>query len=527
MLSIDLDLVTWLVGRAIVIAQDASPYQYLTALVVCLITSRIFHAFFLSPLRKIPGPLLARVTSKRGDLDNFSGRVAQRVERDTARYGDVYVYKPSAVCVSNPDDVRAILGTQNFCKAPFFDIFDDGATKNIVSQRDPVLASQRRRQMGPYFSYSYLHKMEPIIQRHGYQAIKAKWEKLIAQRGGDSAEVNYRVDTQLATFDIMSAMAFGRDPGTMSKGSSSIMERSGTIMDLLDNPIVLGLLSLIPFTWLMRPWKWMYEELAVYSKESAEMRKHALATGGEEHTDLLQAFIEAEDPESNTKMSPSEIQAECIMMMLAGSETTSSAIMWVFHLLLLHPDKLEKAVKEVRSAFVPDHLILHKEVLTKLPYIDACVSEALRVSPTTAGLTPRVSPSQGIELQGHYIPPGTELYVNLRSVNMHEKSWDEPRRFRPERFIDNEDAKKTLFTFSYGPRNCIGRNLAWVEMLTIVANVLKDYDIALPPNSKFGPMNLDADGVPNLLPAKCFIASFPAKPERDCRMIITRAKPWN
>ncbi|KAI0391958.1 cytochrome P450 [Xylariaceae sp. FL0594] len=523
MLSIDLDLAS----RATVIARDARLPQFLVAVFVCFATSRVLYAFFLSPLRKIPGPLLARLTSKRGDLDNFSGRVAQRVERDTAAYGEVYVYKPNAVCVSNPDDVRAILGTQSFCKAPFFDIFDDGGTKNIVSQRDPVLASRRRRQMGPYFSYSYLHKMEPIIQKHGYQAMRAKWEKLIAAKGGDSAEVNYRVDTQLATFDIMSAVAFGRDPGTMSKGSSSIMERSGTIMDLLDSPFVLGLLSLIPFTWLMRPWKWMYQELAVYSKESADMRKQALATEGEEKpVDLLQAFIEAEDPESNTKMSPSEIQAECIMMMLAGSETTSSAIMWVFHLLLLHPDKLAKAVQEVRSSFPPDHLILHKEVLTKLPYIDAVVSEALRVSPTTAGLTPRVSPSQGIELQGHYIPPGTELYVNLRSVNMHEKSWDSPRRFVPERFLDNEDAKKTLFTFSYGPRNCIGRNLAWVEMLTIVANVLKDYDIALPPNSEFGPTNVDEEGVPRLLPAKCFIASFPAKPERDCRMIITRAKPW-
>ncbi|KAI1813104.1 cytochrome P450 [Poronia punctata] len=524
MLSIDLDLASRLVDRATVMAKNAAFYQYLFALIVCFFTARLLHAFLLSPLRKIPGPVLARVTSKRGDLDNFSGRVAQRVERDMAKYGDVYVYKPNAVCVSNPEDVRTILGTQNFCKAPFFDIFDDGGTKNIVSQRDPVLAARRRRQMGPYFSYAYLNKMEPIIQRHGYEAIAAKWEKLIAENGGQAAEVNYRVDTQLATFDIMSAVAFGRDPGTMSKGSSSIMERSGTIMDLLDSPVVLGLLSLIPFPWLMRPWKWMYQELATYSKESADIRKQLLAAGGDEQADLLQAFIEAEDPESKTKMSPSEIQAECIMMMLAGSETTSSAIMWVFHLLLLHPDKLEKAVKEVRSAFPPDHLILHKEVLAQLPYIEACVSEALRVSPTTAGLTPRVSPSQGIELQGHYIPPGTEIYVNLRSVNMHEKSWDEPRRFRPERFVGNDEAKKTLFTFSYGPRNCIGRNLAWVEMLTIVANILKDYDIALPPNNKFGPDNVDADGIPNLLPAKCFIASFPAKPERDCRMIVTRAK---
>ncbi|KAG9249486.1 cytochrome P450 [Emericellopsis atlantica] len=486
------------------------------------IAYRFIHALFLSPLRKVPGPLLARLTAKRGDLDNFSGKVAQTAERDADKYGPVYVYKPNAVCVSHPDDVRTILGSQDFRKAPFFDIFDDGGTKNIVSQRDPALASRRRRQIGPYLNFSYLHKMEDVIQRHGYLAIQAKWERMIDENSGKATEVNYRIDTQLATFDIMSALAFGRDPSSISKGSSSISSRAGSIMDLLDSPLILGLLSLIPFTWLMLPWKWMYQELADYSRESLLMRKKLRETGEHVPFDMLQAFVEAEDPESKMKMSSSEIQAECIMMMLAGSETTSSAIMWTIHLLLLHPDKLERAVEEVRSTFPSDHLISHQEVLSKLPYIDAVVSEALRVSPTTAGLTPRVSQTRGISLQGHYIPPGTEIFVNLRSVNMHDGLWEQPRRFQPERFLDNDEAKKTLFTFSYGPRNCIGRNLAWVEMLTIVANLLKDYDIRLPSDSRFGPSNVDEEGVPRLLPAKCFIASFPANPDRDCRMVISR-----
>jgi cytochrome P450 len=221
-------------------------------------------------------------------------------------------------------------------------------------------------------------------------------------------------------------------------------------------------------------------------------------------------------------MTPSEIQAECIMMMLAGSETTSSAIMWTFHLLLLHPEELQRVTAEIRSEFAPDHLISHKEILAKLPYLEACVYESLRVSPTTAGLTPRISYTRGITLDEIFIPPGTEIHVNLRSVNMDGSFWEEPSRFRPGRFLNNDAAKKNLFTFSYGPRNCIGRNLAWVEILTIAANILKDYDIALTPDSKFGPHNVDDAGIPELLPAKCFIASFPSNPDRDCRMVVSR-----
>ncbi|RYP38045.1 hypothetical protein DL767_002694 [Monosporascus sp. MG133] len=483
---------------------------------------RLLYALFLSPLRKVPGPFIARVTSNRGDINNFSGGVAVQVQRDRETYGDVYVFKPNAVCISNPADVRTILSSQDFRKADFFDVFDDGSVKNIVSQRDPALASRRRRQMGPYLNYAYLNKMEPVIQRHGYQAIQAKWDSLLDGNKGKPTEVNYRIDTQLVTFDIMSALAFGRDPDSIGHGSSSITKWSARIMNLLDYSAILALLSLLPFSLIMRPWKSMYQELALYSKDAVEMRKNLLKTGQEAPADMLQAFIEAEDPDSKIKMSAPEIQAECIMMMLAGSETTSSAIMWVLHLLLLHPDKLKKAVHEVRSAFAPNHLILYREVLDKLPYIEACVYEALRVSPTTAGVTPRISHTRGIELQGHFIPPGTELYVNLRSPNMDADIWEAPERFQPERFVGNDAAKKNLFTFSYGPRNCIGRNLAWVEMLTIVANICKDYNIMPAPRSQFGPENVDENGVPRLLPAKCFIASFPADAERDCRMMITR-----
>jgi cytochrome P450 len=502
-----------------------SDFGYTRLLVISLgilLASRLTHAFLFSPLRHVPGPLLARLTTKRGDADTFSGKVAENVQADCEVYGDIYVYKPNAVCISHPDDIRTVLGSQEFQKGKFFDIFNDDGTPNIVSLRKPELVSRRRRQIGPYFNSGYLGKMEPLILRHGYEALKIKWDRLFAENNSKPTEVNYRIDTQLVTFDIMSAVAFGREVDSISKGSSSIIQWSGVIMSLLSSPFVLGLLSLLPFSLIMRPWKYMYRDLAVYSKESMKMRKEMLAISTEKPVDLLQAFIDAEDPESKAKMTPDEVQAESIMMMLAGSETTSSAIMWSFHLLMLYPETLKRAVEEIRSKFPLDHLITYKEVCTHLPYIEACVYEALRQSPTTAGLTPRISMSRGITVQGHYIPPGTEIYVNLRSVNMHTSIWKDPHRFDPERFLNNDAAKHALFTFSYGPRICIGRNLAWVEMLTIVANVLKDYDIKLPENNMFGPHNVDAQNLPKLLPSRCFIASFPANPERDCRLIITK-----
>ncbi|KAI8628166.1 cytochrome P450 [Xylariaceae sp. FL1651] len=125
-------------------------------------------------------------------------------------------------------------------------------------------------------------------------------------------------------------------------------------------------------------------------------------------------------------MSAPNIHTECIMTMLAVSETIPSVFMWFSHPLMIYPETLRHAVEEVRGVFGPDHLILNQDVLAHLPYVEAAVSEVLRISPTTAGLTLRIPPSQGFELQGHCLLVGIEIHVNLRSVNMHDKTWNAP-----------------------------------------------------------------------------------------------------
>jgi helvolic acid biosynthesis cytochrome P450 monooxygenase len=89
MLSVDPDFNSRFVDRVASMATDVRLVPILATLFLVVLTKRLTHAFFLSPLRKLPGPLLARLTSKRGDLDNFSGRVAQTVENDTAKYGEI------------------------------------------------------------------------------------------------------------------------------------------------------------------------------------------------------------------------------------------------------------------------------------------------------------------------------------------------------------------------------------------------------------------------------------------------------
>ncbi|KAJ2603218.1 hypothetical protein EV177_006721, partial [Coemansia sp. RSA 1804] len=167
---------------------------------------------------------------------------------------------------------------------------------------------------------------------------------------------------------------------------------------------------------------------------------------------------------------------------------------------------LKKAVGEIRSQFSCDHVITYKECREQLPFLEACIFESLRLEPVTGGTLAREAPKGGLTIKEHFIPEGTTVTVNFAAANRHHRHWDNPLEFNPSRFVGNKSAQNKIMTFSYGRRTCPGRQLAWWKIFTIIANVLKDYDLALSPNCKqFGPGVLDKNGYPKTMDWRMFI----------------------
>ena len=506
--------------------------QYIWWIAPCLIAlhflSRLITATFLSPLRTIPGPFLARLTPLRAIYARLPKRVTKAALQDFKTYGDIYISKPNTVTISNPRDVRSILGATDSWKMDVYHGLSDPVMSNIVTFSDPKLASRRRRQIGPFLnSQSYLAKMEAVIMEHGFEALKAKWDDQLARSAGaDKAgviEINYRDDTQLATFEIMSALAFGREHGKGMEGSTVVDWIAATAI-YVGISINFKILLNPPFSFLIRPWLRKYQDFVAYGRQSVTQRREALAKGLEEKpADMLQAFIDAEDPDSKGKMTSTEVQSESVGMQLAGSETTSASLTWALHLLTLYPDALMKATEEVRSQFDQNHRVTYTECRASLPFLESFIYETFRFAPITSGFMPRHSP-RDTTLQGHFIPAGTMVAFNLIALNNRADSWTEPGKFMPERFLHDDEAKKNIFAFSYGPRSCVGRNLAWVEILTILANTLKDYDVSIPGDALLGPGVLGANGVPEMMPSQCHIVFAPTYPQRDCRLLLSHRK---
>ncbi|KAJ1770088.1 hypothetical protein EV179_002690 [Coemansia sp. RSA 487] len=437
---------------------------------------------------------------------------------------------PDAVTVCDPDDIRMLLGNTAVNKAPFYRILKFTGIENTLSYQDNASALVRHRQIGPFLRSAYLSKMEGTIMREGVLSIKSKWDKLLDESPNGVVEVNYCDDFIIGVFGVISTLVHGRRLEELNNSESAATWIKKSLSFLGTRSMVQMLPSFISKP-LLSPWEHYYTRLSMYTHESISKRTRYLKEiensnkDSERPADLLQAFIDAEDAESKCKMSYGEIHSECLLMMQAGTDTTSQTIATTVHLLLLHPLYHKRAVEEIRSQFDSDHVITYNECREKLPFLEACIFESLRLEPVTGGILARVSPKGGVTIKGHFIPEGTSIMVNLAAANRHGRHWERPYEFDPTRFLGNREARSKIMTFSSGRRTCPGRQLAWWEMLTILANILKDYDLKMPSDcANFGPGMLDKNGYPKTMDWRMFITIKPKDSDRDCRVLVSRAK---
>ncbi|KAK1446466.1 hypothetical protein CCUS01_12431 [Colletotrichum cuscutae] len=169
-------------------------------------------------------------------------------------------------------------------------------------------------------------------------------------------------------------------------------------------------------------------------------------------------------------------------LIIGGSETTATLLARVTYYLLTNRDCLAKLADEVRSSFKTEEEINLVSV-NKLTYMLACLDEALRVYPPVSMGLPRVTPKGGATICGNFVPENTIVAIHQWAINHNEQYFKDPYGFHPERFIGDEkfasDNREAFQPFHIGSRNCLGRNLAYVEMRLILARLIWNFDIEI------------------------------------------------
>ncbi|KAJ9553100.1 hypothetical protein OSB04_017145 [Centaurea solstitialis] len=229
-----------------------------------------------------------------------------------------------------------------------------------------------------------------------------------------------------------------------------------------------------------------YDKTFAYWEDIIEERRACVnsPTWSSEHA---QSFL---DRMLENKFSNDQINQLVTELFVAGTNTTTSSVVWAMTELVRHKEVMSKIAEEIKREINTDKISDFE--LSKLPYLQASIKEAMRLHPPVPLLLPHMA-AETCEVMNYTIPKNSKIFVNLWAMGRDPKVWDDPLSFKPERFIDSKlDVKGQdfeLLPFGSGRRMCPGMPSGIKSVQLILASLIREFDLVLPNDAD--PMKLD------------------------------------
>ncbi|KAF8633143.1 hypothetical protein AX17_004644 [Amanita inopinata Kibby_2008] len=501
----------------------------LTALALTIPTI-IFLAHFIPWLvdprgiRSYPGPFLAKFSDIWLHFVSRTGHRSEYVHELHQKYGPIVRIAPNHVSIADPDALNVIYGHGNGAlKSNFYDAFVS-ITRGVFNTRDRAEHTRKRKIVAHVFSQKNVLQFEPHLQRYVTQLIQ-QWDRLYesackGHSGNDGEGGWHGRDGHLwldllpwanyLAFDIIGDLAFGAPFGMIEaardiavvpkshKNQTAVMNSYGkgaAASEVVGIPAVKTINGRGDFSMSMGVlppwWRPIVKHIPGYRAGSEDVKTLAgiaimavakrLGTPTD-RVDLLSKLQSARDAEGKP-LPREELTAEALTLLIAGSDTTSNSTCAIIYHLANNPQVQDKLQKELDEQLgTEDILVATVEQVKRLPYLDTCINEALRIHSTSAQGLPRVVPEGGLTVLDQFFPQGTILSVPSYTIHRDTNVWGEDvEAFRPERWFERDAnaIQKTFNPFSIGPRACVGRNLAFMELQIIIASLLRRYHFVL------------------------------------------------
>ncbi|CZR63463.1 related to isotrichodermin C-15 hydroxylase (cytochrome P-450 monooxygenase CYP65A1) [Phialocephala subalpina] len=443
----------------------------------------------LHPLAKYPGPKLYAAFTFPHYWQIYNGDQASYVKELHERYGDVVRWAPGLLSFNNPQAFRDIYGTQKgkkmLEKDPEFykDSFDPEGADSLL-EADDATHQRQRRVISHAFSEQALRDQEGIIMGFCNMLISKLHDQI---EGPNKGKVDMVRWLNFTTFDIVGDLAFAESFQALEKGEyhfwmATIFHnmKIGVFFRVakaypIFNRILMTIVGMIPAA------AETIKKLQNDTKDKTMRRINSKT----DRKDFISHFLRHNDDEKGG-VSTEEIISNAGLFIVAGSETSATLLSGMFFYLLKNPDYMTKLKEEVRSSFTNTEDMTFASQ-TRLPYLQACIEETLRIYPPVPAELPRVTPPEGVIINGEMIPGNISVGVPHYGMFHSEKNFKNASSYRLERWLGDpayaSDDLTAVQPFSVGTRNCIGKNLAYAEIRSIMCRILWNFELELCPES--------------------------------------------
>src|SRR3954470_23984931 len=397
-----------------------------------------------------PGPRYGRALTTIG----WFSRPTALLRRCRERYGDVFTLRIAHegpwVMVSDPDAIKQIFtgdprllhaGEGNVILKPML-----GSNSVLLLDEKPHMR-QRKLMLPPFHGErmkAYAETMREVAER-----VVASWP--------EDEPFELWPQMQAITLEVIVRTVFGVEETGDIDRLARVLDRTidwGTY-----RVTSLGLFLLgpdHPLTERIARRKLAEADELVY----AQIRRRRAEGGLEERSDILSMLLQARH-EDGSPMSDVELRDELMTLLVAGHETTATALAWAIERLVRHPTAMDRLVTEAQEGGTE--------------YAEAVCKETLRmrpVLPIVARLLKR-----DVEIGGHLLPEGVVVAPNIYLVQHREDVYPDPRRFRPERFLEGQGGTYSWIPFGGGIRRCIGASFALYEMRIVLQAIARSVEL--------------------------------------------------
>ncbi|XP_064613115.1 cytochrome P450 3A8-like [Liolophura sinensis] len=476
---------------------------------------------YLTSQIRLPGP---KPTVFFGNLiEVYKHGVIPTDMSNLKKYGRVYMSwtgRIPTIYVSDPDLVKQICVKefQNFPNRAIHAPLSPLQRSMITSLKDDHWKFVRSV-LSPAFSSGKMRKMVPLIQICIDRLIENLGDLVKKQRSIDIKPV-----MEGLTMEVIGAVGFGIETNVQNDLNDRFLimaRRVFQVNSLTKIPVILTLF--FPF---MRP---IFEALNMTADSGevmdffAKMVKHTIQERRQQPSprkDLLQVILDSSvddlketvadrdvdvdalkmDGVKRKTLTDKEVIAQSLVFLLAGFESTATAVSHLLYSLAIYPECQDKLVEEIDEALkggAPTY-----DNVMKLPYLEKCLCEAQRLYPAIRGNS-RMS-REAITINGIYIPANTSVMLMGYALQHDETYWPDPEKFDPERWSPEQKAARHPYVsipFGAGPRNCVGMRLAQLEAKMSVVAMLQRFrfirapDTEVPLKMKKGSFLLPENGI--------------------------------